>query len=95
MLELKRIVAFVITVQPEEAIRFYRDRLGLKFVKDDGFALVFDAYGTTLRIGKMKAAVYSRSIHVVRLGGRGSRGRGRATGAARSFLRKISAAASV
>jgi catechol 2,3-dioxygenase-like lactoylglutathione lyase family enzyme len=59
MLELKRIVAFVITAQPEEAIRFYRDRLGLKFVKDDGFALVFDAYGTTLRIGKMKAGQFT------------------------------------
>ena len=50
---LNRIVTFLLTKSPEACIRFYRDTLGLTFLRDDGFALVFDAHGTLLRIGKM------------------------------------------
>ncbi len=48
------VVTFLMTQNPEAAIAFYRDRLGLKFVRDDGFALVFDMDGVMLRIGKTK-----------------------------------------
>ncbi|HVH85628.1 MAG TPA: VOC family protein [Terriglobales bacterium] len=51
---LSKFVAFAITTQPERATNFYRDTLGFRLVKDDGFALVFDAHGTMLRVSKMK-----------------------------------------
>jgi catechol 2,3-dioxygenase-like lactoylglutathione lyase family enzyme len=54
-MELKRIVGFVMTTRPEQATAFYRDTLGFTFLKDDGFALVFDAHGSMLRVGKAKA----------------------------------------
>jgi catechol 2,3-dioxygenase-like lactoylglutathione lyase family enzyme len=47
------IVTFLLTRNPEAAIRFYRDTLGMKFLRDDGFALVFDLNGVMLRIGKV------------------------------------------
>jgi catechol 2,3-dioxygenase-like lactoylglutathione lyase family enzyme len=42
------------TTKPEQAKKFYGETLGFRFMKDDGFALVFDAHGTMLRIGKAK-----------------------------------------
>ncbi|HWC17546.1 MAG TPA: VOC family protein [Terriglobales bacterium] len=51
---LSKLVGFAITTRPERATQFYRDMLGFKFIKDDGFALVFDAHGTLLRISKLK-----------------------------------------
>jgi predicted enzyme related to lactoylglutathione lyase len=53
-MELTRIVAFVMTTKPERAIPFYRDTLGFTFLNDDGFALVFNAHGSMLRVGKAK-----------------------------------------
>jgi catechol 2,3-dioxygenase-like lactoylglutathione lyase family enzyme len=50
---LDRIVTFLLTQNPDSAIAFYRDTLGFTFVRDDGFALVFDLNGTLLRIGKV------------------------------------------
>jgi catechol 2,3-dioxygenase-like lactoylglutathione lyase family enzyme len=50
---LDRFVTFLLTKNPEACLRFYRDVLGLGFVREDGFALVFDAHGTMLRISKM------------------------------------------
>src|ERR1700749_4875555 len=47
------IVTFLLTRNPEAATRFYRDTLGMKFLRDDGFALVFDLNGVMLRIGKV------------------------------------------
>jgi catechol 2,3-dioxygenase-like lactoylglutathione lyase family enzyme len=46
------IVAFVPTRDPERARAFYVGLLGLRFVKDDGFALVLDANGIMLRIAR-------------------------------------------
>jgi catechol 2,3-dioxygenase-like lactoylglutathione lyase family enzyme len=46
------IVAFVATTDPVHARAFYEGVLGLRFVKDDDFALVFDANGIMLRIAK-------------------------------------------
>jgi catechol 2,3-dioxygenase-like lactoylglutathione lyase family enzyme len=45
-----KIVAFVATAKPARARSFYRDTLGLRLVSEDGFALVFDAHGTMLRV---------------------------------------------
>ena len=49
---MKSVVTFLLTKNPEAALRFYRDVLGLTFVHDDGFALIFDCNGVMLRIGK-------------------------------------------
>jgi catechol 2,3-dioxygenase-like lactoylglutathione lyase family enzyme len=43
-------VAFVATSKPAVSRSFYRDTLGLRLVSEDGFALVFDANGTMLRV---------------------------------------------
>ncbi|MGD0367449.1 MAG: VOC family protein [Acidobacteriaceae bacterium] len=48
------VVTFLMTQDSEAAIAFYRDKLGLRFQRDDGFALVFDMNGVMLRIGKTK-----------------------------------------
>jgi catechol 2,3-dioxygenase-like lactoylglutathione lyase family enzyme len=52
MLGSTNIVAFVPTKDPVKARAFYEGVLGLRFVKDDGFALVMDANGTMVRISK-------------------------------------------
>jgi catechol 2,3-dioxygenase-like lactoylglutathione lyase family enzyme len=54
MAKLTKIVAFVATRSAGKAKLFYKDKLGLKFVSDDGFALVFDIGGTMLRIARVK-----------------------------------------
>jgi len=51
---LSKLIGFAITTQPEKAKAFYSKTLGFRFVKDDGFAFVFDAHGTMLRISKLK-----------------------------------------
>jgi catechol 2,3-dioxygenase-like lactoylglutathione lyase family enzyme len=48
------IVAFVATTQSDSTRDFYERALGLRFVQDPPFALVFDAHGTMLRIQKVK-----------------------------------------
>jgi catechol 2,3-dioxygenase-like lactoylglutathione lyase family enzyme len=54
MLGSTNIVAFVPIKDSDKARAFYEGVLGLRFVKDDGFALVFDANGTMVRAAKMK-----------------------------------------
>jgi catechol 2,3-dioxygenase-like lactoylglutathione lyase family enzyme len=46
------IVAFVPTKDTEKARAFYEGLLGLRFVKDDGFALVLDANGIMVRVAQ-------------------------------------------
>ena len=46
--------AFVATVKPQEARKFYEGVLGLKLTEDSPFVLVFDANGTMLRVQKVK-----------------------------------------
>ena len=46
------IVAFVPTKDAEKAKAFYVDVLGLRFIKDDGFAMVLDANGLMVRVAK-------------------------------------------
>jgi catechol 2,3-dioxygenase-like lactoylglutathione lyase family enzyme len=48
-----KLIGFVMTAQPDAALAFYRDRLGLRFVSDDGFALVFESGGNMIRIAKV------------------------------------------
>jgi len=54
MLGSTNIVAFIPIKDSERARAFYEGLLGLRFVKDDGFALVFDANGIMMRAAKMK-----------------------------------------
>jgi catechol 2,3-dioxygenase-like lactoylglutathione lyase family enzyme len=54
MLGSTDIVAFVPIKDSEKARAFYEGVLGLRFVKDDGFALVLDANGIMVRAAKMK-----------------------------------------
>ena len=50
MLGSEKLVAFVGTRDPVRASAFYGGVLGLPLVSEDGFALVFDAHGTMLRV---------------------------------------------
>jgi catechol 2,3-dioxygenase-like lactoylglutathione lyase family enzyme len=52
MLGSTNIVAFVPTKDPAKARAFYEGVLGLRFVKDDGFALVMSANGIMVRVSK-------------------------------------------
>jgi catechol 2,3-dioxygenase-like lactoylglutathione lyase family enzyme len=52
MLGTMKIVAVVPTKDADKARPFYEGVLGLRFIKDDGFALVFDANGVMVRVSK-------------------------------------------
>lgn len=54
MLGSTNIIAFVPTRNPEQARKFYERTLGLRFVSDDGFALVFDANGVMVRVVRVQ-----------------------------------------
>jgi catechol 2,3-dioxygenase-like lactoylglutathione lyase family enzyme len=47
-------MAFVPTANPEAAIKFYSQVLGLELIEDDSFAAVFDANGIMLRLAKLE-----------------------------------------
>lgn len=51
---LNKVMTFLATNQPDAALKFYRDVLGLAFREDSPYALVFDLDGTMLRIQKTK-----------------------------------------
>lgn len=53
MLSSAKIIAFVATTDFDRARSFYEEVLGLKFVKNDGFALVMEANGVPIRIAKV------------------------------------------
>lgn len=48
------IMAFVATTDAARAREFYEDVLGLRFVAEEEYALVFDANGTMLRIQRVQ-----------------------------------------
>ncbi len=54
MLSNNKIVALVPITDGDKARGFYVDKLGLKFLSDDGFAIVVDANGNKVRLTKMK-----------------------------------------
>lgn len=51
---MDRVVTFLLTRNPEAAVGFFRDTLGFRFLRDDGFALVFDMNGVMLRMSRVK-----------------------------------------
>jgi len=53
MLGSNPIVAFVPTTDSNKARAFYEGVLGLKFIADDGFAMVLDANGVMIRVAKV------------------------------------------
>src|SRR3954465_10885116 len=53
MLENAALIAFVPTRDPARARQFYEQTLGLEFVSEDSFAVVFRAGGVTLRIANV------------------------------------------
>jgi catechol 2,3-dioxygenase-like lactoylglutathione lyase family enzyme len=53
MLGSTNIIAFVPTTDSGRARAFYEGVLGLRFVKDDGFAMVLDANGIMIRVAKV------------------------------------------
>jgi catechol 2,3-dioxygenase-like lactoylglutathione lyase family enzyme len=53
MLGSVNIIAFVPTRDSNQARAFYKGVLGLRFVKEDGFALVLDANGIMIRVVKV------------------------------------------
>jgi catechol 2,3-dioxygenase-like lactoylglutathione lyase family enzyme len=53
MLGTADLVAFVPTRDPQKSRRFYEKTLGLQFVSEDPFALVFNANGVMLRIANV------------------------------------------
>src|SRR5262245_58961498 len=55
MLGTAKIVAFAATVDGDRSRTFYQDLLGLAFIQEDDFALVFDAGGVQLRIQKVRS----------------------------------------
>lgn len=55
-------IAFLATKNADASRRFYENVLGLEFVEESEFAIVFDAFGTMLRIQKtpdVKVAPYT------------------------------------
>jgi len=50
MLDSYKLIAFLAVRNAETAKAFYRDKLGLRLVSEDQYALVFDANGTMLRV---------------------------------------------
>jgi catechol 2,3-dioxygenase-like lactoylglutathione lyase family enzyme len=55
MINNSQVVAFVPTAKPDQARRFYQEILGLRFLEENEFALVFDSNGVMLRIAKLEA----------------------------------------
>jgi len=49
---MDRVITFLLTAKPDAALTFYRDTLACDFLRDDGFALVFDLKGVMLRISR-------------------------------------------
>ena len=52
MLDTAKIIAFIPTTDEDRARSFYEETLGLTFVRNDGFALVFNANGNMVRVVK-------------------------------------------
>jgi len=83
MRSLSKIMAFAATTDGAKARAFYEGVLGLRFVSEDAFAVVYDVGGVELRIQKVQAltpqphtqlgwSVSSIDKVVEELGGRGA-----------------------
>ena len=54
MLASEKIIGFVPISDAARAKSFYAEKLGLKFVSEDSFAVVFDANGNMLRLTRVQ-----------------------------------------
>ena len=54
---MDRLIAFVATAKPRESKAFYRDALGLRFVEETSFSLVFLSGEAMIRIQKVAEIV--------------------------------------
>jgi len=63
MLDSSDSVSFIATLDADSSREFYEDRLGLKLISDEQFALVFDLNGHVLRIAKINTL--SPAAHTV------------------------------
>jgi catechol 2,3-dioxygenase-like lactoylglutathione lyase family enzyme len=54
MLSICELIGIVPTADPAKAKLFYEGVLGLRFIEDDGFALVFAAHHALIRLVKMQ-----------------------------------------
>jgi len=54
MLASEKIIGFVPISDAARAKSFYAEKLGLKFVSEDSFAVVFDAIGNMLRLTRVQ-----------------------------------------
>jgi len=70
MLANADLVAFVPTRDPQRSRHFYEQMLGLQFVSEDPFALVFNAHGVTLRIANVSTVADFRPAPFTILGWR-------------------------
>ncbi len=59
MLGSAKVSVLIGATRPDAAKAFYQDTLGLTFVTDDTFALVFDANGTPVRVSRVPAVIPS------------------------------------
>jgi catechol 2,3-dioxygenase-like lactoylglutathione lyase family enzyme len=50
--DLKKMVGFLVTTNPDAARRFFTEVLGFRLISDDVYALAFDTPGALLRVGK-------------------------------------------
>ncbi|HEY4379532.1 MAG TPA: VOC family protein [Acidobacteriaceae bacterium] len=48
-----KLIGFIPTCDADRARAFYESTLGLRFISDDNFALVFDSNGTMIRIARV------------------------------------------
>ena len=53
MLANSAVIGFIPTRDAARARTFFEQTLGLRFVSDDNFAIVFDANGTTIRVARV------------------------------------------
>ena len=60
MLASEKIIGFVPISDAARAKSFYAEKLGLKFVSEDSFAVVFDANGNMLRLTRVQEVSPSR-----------------------------------
>lgn len=54
MLADEKIIGFVPITDPARAKAFYAEKLGLRFVSEDAFAVVFDSNGNMLRLTRVQ-----------------------------------------
>jgi catechol 2,3-dioxygenase-like lactoylglutathione lyase family enzyme len=65
MLSTTKLIAFLPTKDFDQARAFYEGVLGLRFVKNDGFAMVLDANGTMVRVSKVGPEVQPQSFTIL------------------------------